>query len=176
MAKEKDSHYSNSQRGFTLLEIVAVMVISAIITAGALFTLDSLVKDGEEYTHIHNAKQMAAAVKMALLKDKKTPGRDQIVFVTLRQLYEISPLDQMLDPSSTEKGEYYHETKSLVVVESVFLTKYQKTVLNFYVRLVNSNATYVYIDETDLRNLDRVSSEKLRGHHVRIPKRDVIGQ
>ena len=159
-------------KGFTLLELTAVMLISAVITGGAIFTLNTIVQDSQEYTHIRNAQQIAEAAKLKLVKGNLPLTLGDTLTFTLKELLETGDLENLFDPSVETEEMPYHEQKSIVVIENKVLRGNLETKLQYYIRLVNNEGTHIYIDQTDMENTERITTRRLRAMHVKLPRKN----
>ncbi|MFD1708775.1 type II secretion system protein [Siminovitchia sediminis] len=59
------SRLKNDQRGLTLVELLAVVVILAIVSSIAVVTIGNVIDNSKKDAHIANAQQLIAAAKIA---------------------------------------------------------------------------------------------------------------
>ncbi|MFC5466745.1 type II secretion system protein [Lederbergia graminis] len=134
-----------NEKGLTLVELLAVVVILGIISAIAIPSIGGLINNSKKDAHIANAQQMVNQAKFAITSGEYTES-DNVTTITLGALVDDGFLESVKDPS-TETG--YDETKSLVTVTKGADGKYTYTVT-----LTNGGVT-PYISDKDPFEISR---------------------
>ncbi|MCM3162953.1 prepilin-type N-terminal cleavage/methylation domain-containing protein [Metabacillus litoralis] len=116
-----------NERGLTLIELLAVVVILGIIAAIAIPAIGALINNSKIDAHIANAKQIANAAKLQVNTGEVTTSS-----VTLEKLIEDNLIDPITDPS--KKSVNYDEDATVVTFND------DRT--EYYVKLVGENGTY----------------------------------
>nr|WP_186324661.1 prepilin-type N-terminal cleavage/methylation domain-containing protein [Paenibacillus bovis] len=109
-----------NEKGLTLVELLAVVVILGIISAIAIPSIGGLINNSKKDAHLANGQQMVNAAKLALIED------DEVESWTLQDLISKEYLEPVKDPSGGEyapgsivkKGENGSFTVTLVQKDS----------------------------------------------------------
>lgn len=118
------------ERGLTLVELLAVVVILAIVAAIAFVLIGNVMENSRKDAHVANAQQVIAAAK---LYDSTV---EPVTSVDLKKLKEENLMDSFVDP--WKKNSY----------EDATVTKDPKTG-RFSVTLVTDSSTSCEIDGID---------------------------
>lgn len=106
-----------NERGLTLIELLAVIVILGIISAIAVPSIGGLIDNSKKDAHVANAQQMINAAKLAAATDEeliKTGDTSSVIY--LKDLVDNGYLEPMEDPDSSSESEKYNTDQSYVKV------------------------------------------------------------
>ncbi|WYP25402.1 prepilin-type N-terminal cleavage/methylation domain-containing protein [Alkalihalobacillus sp. FSL W8-0930] len=132
-------HLKN-QKGLTLIELLAVVVILGIISAIAIPSIGGIIANTQKDAHIANAEQMVNAVKTA----KATQVGDGSTY-TLDQLVKEGLIEDPVMPGN--KNKIYDKNLSKVT--------FTGSEYNVVLREVNGNKDILRKDLKDLRGENR---------------------
>lgn len=102
-----------NEKGFTLVELLAVIAILAIVVAIAVPTIGNVIGDSEDKAHEANVNLIKNAAKLAYVSDLNT-GSDEAY--SLDDLVEYGFLDEV--PTDINDGYNYTKEQKVTVKEN----------------------------------------------------------
>ena len=135
-----------NQKGMTLVELLAVVVILGIVAAIAVPSINGIIENSKKDAHKSNALLIINSVKLGITTGQLPDSNSDI---TLNQLVQNGLLDSVpSDPSN--KGKAYHSTESKVTYVAPQMENGKvKTPATFSITLVDSNGKYYYLSQTE---------------------------
>lgn len=149
--------FLKNERGLTLIELLAVVVILGIIAAIAITAIGAIIDNSKKDAHIANAKQLANAARLAISSGGFDENKNTF---TMKELYDAGYLEK-IPKSPGKKSKNYDADKSLVKVERSKLKDGNNKEtggenLTYKVKLVDSDGKFEYIDgNKDVNDLER---------------------
>ncbi|WLR50085.1 type II secretion system protein [Bacillus tianshenii] len=159
---------SRNEKGLTLIELLAVIVILGIIAAIAVPSIGNIIENSKKDAHIANAEQLVSAARLAMASDMEGNNGDLPGTTTnpahaayfdygysLGYLVEEGYLESLPEIPGAE-GSYSEDKSTRVVIR---LDDNRNP--NYYVKLIRKEGTehFAYIGGADNNNLkDEINS------------------
>ncbi|KGX88048.1 type II secretion system protein [Pontibacillus marinus] len=105
-----------NEKGFTLVELLAVIVILGIIAAIAVPAIGNVIDDSKRKAHLSNAQMMLEAARLY-----KVQVNTSATQVTYQKLIDEDLIDDVTPPSGGEDS--YNETSSVVIFPNTVILK-----------------------------------------------------
>jgi type IV pilus assembly protein PilA len=102
-----------NERGLTLIELLAVIVILGIIAAIAIPAIGAIIDNSKKDAHIANAQQLANAARLAISSGGFDENKNTF---TMKELHDAGYLEK-IPKSPGKKSKEYDEDESLVEIE-----------------------------------------------------------
>lgn len=149
-----------NERGLTLIELLAVVVILGIISAIAVPSIGGLIDNSKKDAHVANAQQMINAAKIAVTADKSLiPDDSGPVRIELKKLESNGYLEKVKDPD----GGTYNKTDSYVMISN------DNNKLSYSVKLINDKRG-VQTDNGEAVNENKLDRKQVRNNSSQNPE------
>lgn len=160
-----------NEKGLTLIELLAVVVILGIIAAIAVPSIGGLIDNSKRDAHIANAQQIANAAKTYIAATNVTIAASGSKEVTLDALITGGYLDEIKDPNGDSTNPRYDKTGTKVVVKNTTSTSGGTTTstgYKYYVTLKGAGTSgKTYISQDGSTNT--VDAVDLKRDNVTLP-------
>ncbi|MBA9025738.1 type II secretion system protein [Peribacillus huizhouensis] len=127
----------NNQKGLTLVELLAVIVILGIIAAIAVPSIGNIIDNSKKDAHIANAQQLISSAKLAVAANDDIV-KNRPVTVTYEQLEKAGYLADLTDPD--DKGKLY-STAQVKITETNGKYEYTVTLIGSKRSITNKKAS-----------------------------------
>ena len=136
-----------NEKGLTLIELLAVVVILGIIAAIAVPSIGSIIDNTKRDAHIANAQQLVSSTKLYMAAENPA-ATDLSEGITLTNLKDKNYISDIKDPSGNDSNPNYNPGTTLVkVTKSSNAYTYKVTVIG--------NNGITYIEDIDISTLAR---------------------
>ncbi|MFT4412801.1 Tfp pilus assembly protein FimT/FimU [Fredinandcohnia humi] len=147
-----------NQRGLTLIELLAVVVILGIIAAIAIPSIGGIIENTKKDAHIANAQQIANAARLYVTTEKKTIDTTGIT-IGLNELIAKGHIESIKDPSGASNANYAEGTVNGTTYTAnktrVHVVKINNKIQYQVTLVAANNSGTTYINGIDASNLVR---------------------
>lgn len=143
-----------NQKGMTLVELLAVIVILAIVTAIAVPSIGGIINNSKKSAHISNGLMVINAAKIGVAgQDKQLMDLAENsgnITVTLSQLESFGYLDTVPKDPSAKDSTYDGTSSKVTITKNATSGKYSYSVILNPSGATGTEKAYVNADESKL--------------------------
>ncbi|EJL45648.1 prepilin-type N-terminal cleavage/methylation domain-containing protein [Brevibacillus sp. CF112] len=136
-----------NERGLTLIELLAVIVIIGIIAAIAVPSIGNIIENSRRDAHVANARMLIDATKMRITTNQLGTTDDDRKF-TLAELRDWGLIQDIRVPG--DNGSYDGEDSFVRVERDA-----DNNILTYHVTLAAAGSAEPFIDNVELQELTR---------------------
>lgn len=92
---------SLNEKGYSLIEVLAVIVILGIIAVIGLLSISNVIASSKDKTFVNNALAIIHAADL-YLRDEEVADRDSLIKITYADLYHLNYINEFSDPYTGE--------------------------------------------------------------------------
>lgn len=147
-------HRIKNAKGLTLIELLAVVVILAIVSAIAVPSIAKLIDNSKTDAHVANAEQMVNAINIAR-QDDQDLATSRVLIIPLGYLIDKGYLEKMKDPDNG--GGYIEGEKEITIAHT------ENDYFNWLFNTNHSKGSYAVVYDGKITALKLVNQKTADG-------------